>query len=217
MSNNPLIQYWDSDVLIHAIQRTPEHIAEIEPLINEAESGNLQILLSTFSLMEVYKDLDGENAMSKDDDELIVSFFENPFFIFKDLTYPIALSARQISREFGVKPKDAVHVATALYYKIPIFFSYDERLLNKTGKIGNPALEIVKPFWKGQPELIGMTVEPVENAEKVKLIAENTTAIENSDGTGDSQEIELEEILPAEKIGEKANAPEPARQFNFND
>lgn len=124
--NNSLIQYWDSDVLIHAIQRTPEHIAELEPLISEAESGNIQIVLSTFSLMEIYKDLDGINATSKDDDELIIAFFENPYFIIRDLTQPIALSARQISREFNIQPKDAAHIATALYFDVPVLFTYDE-------------------------------------------------------------------------------------------
>lgn len=193
--SNSLIQYWDSDVLIHALQRTPEHLTELEPLISEAESGNIQILLSTFTLMEIYKDLDGINAISKDDDELIISFFENPYFIFKDVTQPIALSTRQISREFGIKPKDAVHVATALYYNVPVLFSYDDGLLKKSGKIGSPALEIVKPFWKGQPELIGISAEQTEDEKKERVATLITDISEVLNGDVSSQEVEQAKIL----------------------
>ncbi len=192
--SNSLIQYWDSDVLIHALQRTPGHLAELEPLITEAENGNIQILLSTFTLMEIYKDLDGVNAISKEDDELITAFFENPYFIFKDVTHPIALSTRQISREFGIKPKDAVHVATALYYNVPVLFSYDDGLLKKSGKIGNPPLEIIKPFWTGQPTLVGMDLEQVEDAENAQV---EQSEISLSEQINEKENIEIEQTTTA--------------------
>lgn len=207
--SNSLIQYWDSDVLIHAIQRTPEHIVELEPLINEAENGNLQIVVSTFSLMELYKDLDGENVTSKEDDELIISFFDNPYFIKRDLTEPIALNARQISRETGIKPKDAVHVATALYFNIPVLFSFDKELAKKFAKLNNSSLEITCPKWEGQLELFGGSAEESENVETEKLATALHTFLQQPNGNGngneDEQVIKQPEISLSEQTNEKEN------------
>jgi predicted nucleic acid-binding protein len=140
-------------VLIHRIQRTPEHIGVLEQLTEDAENGKLKIVVSTYTLAEVIKDPDGK-MLSKEEDEKIVGLFENPYFIVRPVTLPIALLSRKISRELGTKPKDAIHLATASYWNVPEFLTYERGLLNKDGKIGNPPLRINIPDWKGQPNLI---------------------------------------------------------------
>jgi predicted nucleic acid-binding protein len=152
--SSTLVQYWDTAVIIDALQQTDaSKMLVIEPLIKDAEDGKLLILISTYVLIETYKDLDGVNVTSKEEDEKIVAFFENPFFEIRDVTEPIALSARKISREHGIKAKDSVHVATAIYHNVSTFFTYDIGLLKKNGKIGNPPLQIIQPEWKGQEAL----------------------------------------------------------------
>lgn len=50
-------------------------------------------------------------------------------------------------------PKDAIHVATALVYKLPVLNTFDGVLLDLDGKLGNPPLKIEKPHEPGQKKL----------------------------------------------------------------
>jgi len=151
----PFLQYWDSMLFIHRIQRTPEHLVVLDQLAEDAQNGKLNIVVSTFTLAEVIKDPDGQQ-LSETEDQKIIEFFENPYIIIRPLTYPISLLARKISREFGTKPKDAVHLATAVYWNIPQFFTFEKGLINKDGKLGDPQkpLRISEPKWVGQQSLI---------------------------------------------------------------
>ena len=49
--------------------------------------------------------------------------------------------------DHSVKPKDAVHVATALHQDVPIeqLDTFDEPLMNLSGKLGSPPLKIGLP------------------------------------------------------------------------
>jgi predicted nuclease of predicted toxin-antitoxin system len=50
----------------------------------------------------------------------------------------------------NIKPKDAIHVATALDAAVFALETFDDGLINKSGKIGNPSLIIRKPLAPAQ-------------------------------------------------------------------
>ena len=50
----------------------------------------------------------------------------------------------------SIKPKDAVHVATALNTKCTVLETFDKGLLEESGKVGNPPLTIPKPIEPAQ-------------------------------------------------------------------
>jgi hypothetical protein len=106
----------------------------------------------------------------------IEAFFENEFVIIRTLTEQIAFLSRKIARDHGLKPGDAVHVATAIFWKVPILHTYDDNMLKKNGLIGDPPLVIEKPSFVGQPSL--PLVEWMEGKEK-----ENEEASSNGTGT----------------------------------
>ena len=53
----------------------------------------------------------------------------------------------------GIRPKDAIHVATALDGHVNVLETFDDGLLAKTGTIGNPPLVIRKPMPPAQGTL----------------------------------------------------------------
>lgn len=81
-------------------------------------------------------------------------------------------------------------------------------LLNKTGKIGNPPLEIVKPFWIGQPELAGLDTEQIEDAEKENPESQIAPEIESPSENEDNQVAEQNNEKERNTIGETATAVE---------
>jgi hypothetical protein len=50
----------------------------------------------------------------------------------------------------SIRPKDAIHVATALDGHVSALETFDENLLRKTGTVGNPPLLIRKPMPPAQ-------------------------------------------------------------------
>ena len=50
----------------------------------------------------------------------------------------------------SIKPKDAVHVATALNTTCTVLETFDKGLLEESGKVGNPPLTIRKPIEPAQ-------------------------------------------------------------------
>lgn len=91
--------------------------------------------------------------MSEEVEQKIVDFFENEYILVVDVDRKAAEEARKISRQHAVKPKDAVHLATATLAKLEIFDTWDGGLTKLDGKVGNPPLRISHPRWEGQPQL----------------------------------------------------------------
>jgi predicted nucleic acid-binding protein len=150
MANPPKPLYWDTDVFIHRFQKTPEHIDILTQLTDAAERGEIVFVQSTFTIAELVKDPEGEK-LTDAQETLIEDFFENDFVIVRTLTEQIALLSRKIAREYSIKPGDAVHVATALFWKVPILHTFDNKLLNKKKLMEDYPLKIEKPAWIGEP------------------------------------------------------------------
>jgi hypothetical protein len=62
-----------------------------------------------------------------------------------DLDRTLGERAREVVWDHSVRPKDAIHVATALDAKVDQFDTFDGPLISLSGKIGNPPLVIGPP------------------------------------------------------------------------
>jgi hypothetical protein len=81
----------------------------------------------------------------------------------------VAEDARQLIWDQGVDPKDAVHLATALRYHIPIFDTFDKFLIKLDGKLGKPPLRIGKPDIAHQISMFVGTGRKVGRRRKISL------------------------------------------------
>jgi predicted nucleic acid-binding protein len=61
----------------------------------------------------------------------------------------LAEEARKLVWGHGIKPKDAIHVATALDAEVDRMETFDDALIKKSGTVGSPPLEIGKPNEAG--------------------------------------------------------------------
>ena len=79
---------------------------------------------------------------------MIREFFERSYVVRTPFDRMIAEDVRRLIRSHrGLTTLDAVHVATALRWRVPVLETYDDRLLALDKTEGNPPLIIRQPKW----------------------------------------------------------------------
>jgi len=136
-------------VFIALVKNEQGRADEALRILEDAAAGKLEIVTSAWTLAEVIK-TPGEPPLSPQVESKIMDFFENEYVLIVNLDRKVAEEARQISRDYGPKPKDAVHLATAKVARLDLLETWDDQLLRLTDKIGDPAICIRRPTWEGQ-------------------------------------------------------------------
>lgn len=144
-----LTQYWDSTVFVSFFNREEGHSDLVKQLLEEAKSGHITIVTSSFAEVEVLK-VEGHKPLSEVIEGKIDGFFEHEFIKVVDATRIVCRDARHLIWKYpGLQPKDAVHLASALTYakraSLDGLFSYDNDFLKLDGKI-TTKFPIVQPF-----------------------------------------------------------------------
>lgn len=127
-------------------------------VLHSAEGGEIKIVTSALTLTEVVH-IKGLVPMDAKDETTIEDVFQKDCIVIVDVDRRIAEFARQLVWKHGVKPKDSVHVASALVAKVDELHTFDDDLLKLDGKLGSPPLKICEPGLT-QPELPNMSNSP---------------------------------------------------------
>lgn len=144
--------YWNSCVFIHVIQQTGEYRPVLETIMEEARAGRVAIVTSALTLAEV------RGAGSEADEAMIDEMFRQDYIAVRVLDPPLASRARRLGREHGIKPADAIHVATAIDLGAEVMHTMDGKtkrrgLIAKSGQIEEVGLRIREPDWPVQNRL----------------------------------------------------------------
>jgi predicted nucleic acid-binding protein len=165
------IYYWDSSVMIAFLGGEAGRSENVEQIFEEAESGEVFIVTSSFTLVEVIK-LKGKTPIRIDAQQRVTKFFEKDYFLFVDATRKITEAARAlIWANPTLFPKDSVHLASAIEFhkkrSLDALHSYDKDFLGFNGKslISCPIEEPVPP----QP-VLPMKVERAQKKQSRRLI-----------------------------------------------
>ncbi|MBU0512637.1 MAG: type II toxin-antitoxin system VapC family toxin [Chloroflexi bacterium] len=158
--NIPAI-YWDSAVFLAYINDETQRADTVLKLFDLAVAEKFRIITSTESIVEVSiagYEKQGE-LLDPEIEKTLDEFWNNPAVTMIEPTVEIMLHARMLIREsiphgWILKPKDAIHLATALWvdrYVFPVreFHTYDRKLKKYNAMIG---IHIHPPIIK-QPRL----------------------------------------------------------------
>lgn len=111
-----------------------------------AKEGRVQIYTSTATFVECVWIKGVPDKLSKEHENVIQRYFMHKFIVPINCDRLIAESARNLIWEFPhLRPKDAIHVASALSQQIDVLHSYDKDLVKLDGRVGNPPLSICEP------------------------------------------------------------------------
>lgn len=161
MANPTKRVYWDACVWLALIlrEKIPLPGGGIEDretmcrtVIEAAKKGSLEILTSTFCLVEVCKTPSDKKITS----DKLAAFFENDYILLTNLDRMVAERGRELMvHHSGLKPPDAVHVATAAVSPgVEEMHTFDDRLLGLDGvidKANGTKLKICKPDFGAAP------------------------------------------------------------------
>jgi len=152
MPNEKLI-YWDSCVFISRIQRTQERIEVLEQIAQGAAKGELKIVTSILAKGEVAH-LGKTDLLPEQQEHRIIEFFDNDFIVVQPLDDWICDEARRLARRFhggGRRGADYIHLATAVVHRVPVFHTYDGKLLDLNSQIDGLSLRV--PQYEGNVAL----------------------------------------------------------------
>lgn len=132
-------QYWDSSVFVAYFNDEAGRADVVETLLNDGLEGKLTVITSSFACVEVIK-LKEHKQLTKEQEDMISDFFRYPFIKLVDATRKICEDARHlIWKHTALRPKDAVHLASALAYvqreHLDILFSYDGDFIDLSGSL----------------------------------------------------------------------------------
>ena len=133
------------------MQDEADKVESCRQVLAAAEDGKVLIVTSALTIAEVLA-LRGRLKIPATERSKVEGFFRNEYIVVRNITRRISEAARTYVWDYGVDPKDALHVATAIDAGIQTLNTFDKGLIKKSGKIGNPALLIAHPSWI-EPEL----------------------------------------------------------------
>lgn len=126
----PLKLYWDSCAWLGLINGEGDKQRELQIVYGHAKKGHYEIWTSTLSYMECRRlksELQLPKPLDAANEKIISDIFKQPFVKPIPLTLDIVERARTIWRETpGLsKYQDAVHLASALRWSVPVMHTYD--------------------------------------------------------------------------------------------
>jgi predicted nucleic acid-binding protein len=145
--------YWDSDAFLGWLQNESGKADLCEGTIKRAEAGEVLIITSALTISEVLW-MRGAPRVSRDKAQILQRFFRRSFIRVRNVTRTTSESAQERVWDHGIKPRDAIHVATALEAKASTLETFDNGLIAKTGTVGDPPLVIRKPIAPAQRKLL---------------------------------------------------------------
>lgn len=153
-------RYWDSNAFLGWLAREAHKVTHCRPVIEAAQAGDLVIVTSALTIAEVLW-LRGQPRIPAEQARTIEAFFQHRWIVSREVDRFVAERARGLVWDHNVKPKDAIHLATALGLEVKIaqFDTFDHDLRDLSGKLGTPPLLIGYP---NLPAKLPFDDEPTE-------------------------------------------------------
>ncbi|MFO1090418.1 MAG: type II toxin-antitoxin system VapC family toxin [Hyphomicrobiales bacterium] len=147
--------YWDSDAFLGWLNNDPGKADKCGDVLQRAERGDVLIVTSALTLAECLW-MRGQAKVPQEKAQFVRRFFRRSNIRVYNVTRRLAEDAQDLVWGNGIKPKDAIHVATALHLKVDALETFDADMIKKSGKVGDPLLKIRQPEPPRQARLEGL-------------------------------------------------------------
>jgi predicted nucleic acid-binding protein len=144
------LRYWDANAFLAYFQEEEGRVDSCEAVLEMAEQGRVLIITSALTLAEVLA-LRGTRRLTPNPKmkKKVIDFFKNEYIAVQNVTREVAELSRDLVWDHGIKPKDAIHVASALASDVSMFETYDRPLMNKGNKVTK--IKFREPPPRSQP------------------------------------------------------------------
>ena len=152
--------YWDADCWLSYLNAVPERLPILDSLLadSSSDSGAVRIVTSAISQVEVAFGAAEQAGQALDPsvEQRIDSLWaDRSAVLLIEYHEAIGVEARQlirlsVGRGWSLKPMDAIHLATARWFRVSEFHTYETRLRRYGDDLGFP---IVQPYTQ-TPQLL---------------------------------------------------------------
>ncbi len=156
MASNPNRVYWDSCVYLDFLRGGHPNQAHMRAVLRDWEAGNVTLVTSTLTITEVLfvRNLQPAAWLNASQRADLIDLFKpsgERNLTLGELTRPIVEAARDLCWDQLIRPKDAVHVASAIAAECEVLHTHDANLQKRSRQVGgNPILQITPPAWTWQ-------------------------------------------------------------------
>ena len=144
------LPYLDSSVYIAALKEEIGRVDIAKRILDDAKDGKLQVVASTFVIAEVIKGNE-TGILTAEQERVIDDFFQHPFITWVELDMLVARDARRLARQHGLKPADAVHLASAIRGGADQLLRWDNGFRLKENETYE-GVTVCQPHLVGRPE-----------------------------------------------------------------
>lgn len=127
MTTESQLVYLESSVFIALINGEAGRVDMCRAALADAEAGTTRAFTSAVTIAEVVRPKGG--TVSPEIEAKLDAFFRHPWLHVAWVDRRVAEEARNMVRVFGLRPLDAIHVATAKLYGAARLFTYDGQIL----------------------------------------------------------------------------------------
>ena len=172
MSKSVKAVYWDTSVFLCFLDATENERRKIcEDILHHAKDGHLVIATSTFTIVETIRPkwIVPPIQLTQEQIRIIEGMFRWEWIKKYQVDERLALKAVALARDYGLKPGDSIHAATAIRANVDVLQQWDRdfQKIAHLVTVAQPAYET-----KQIPLLeIGPTQEKLEAAGSVPSVA----------------------------------------------
>lgn len=144
---------WDTGVVIGLLEQVPDRFPLIEPFVQDAEAGRLEIVIADTTVVELHnlRGLRQQGVSAEQARAILRDFLSLPYVIRRPLHHQLADEAGELAGKLGIKRAgDAVALALAVQESIGLLHTLDgsgkkSGLIGHSGKVGTPPVVIEVP------------------------------------------------------------------------
>lgn len=158
--------YWDTGLFICFLNKKEIERRNIcQDILKHARDGGVEIYTSMWTMVEVIKPKDYPGPLSQEQVELIKGMFQWPWLKKVQVHQNVAFKAADLARDFGLKPADSIHAATAIFKGVDALqvFDRDFRKISHLVKVEQPSYITPAPLFDSLAP-IGPTPETIDAA-----------------------------------------------------
>ena len=122
--------YWDSSSFLALLQAEHGRVQACTDTLQAAKDGEFLIVTSALTIAEVLW-MRGAPKVTEEKARIVNNFFRRSSIRVVNLDRAIAQRAQRLVWDNEVRPKDAIHIATAQRYDCDILETFDEPLIAK--------------------------------------------------------------------------------------
>lgn len=148
--SDPRKPYWESCVFLDLGKNfSPptdlDYVNRLKALWRRSAKGEFPIVTSALSIAEVLR-IRNQPRPTDAEAAIIRGFFDSSNILLVELSRIVAEQARDLVWTETIRPKDAIHVASAIAAECDVLYTRDDLLLSKSEALSHaPGLRILSP------------------------------------------------------------------------